>query len=130
MAAVDHAVAEGWADPERLGVTGLSYGGYMTAWIIAHTHRFKAAVYENGVSNLWSMYGTSDVGLRYFADALGATPYDDLATYVRCSPLYDGPHRRDADARHPRRAGPPLPARAGAPAVRRAPTRRMRWPSC
>ena len=87
MAAVDHAVAAGWADPDRLGVSGLSYGGFMTAWIIAHTHRFKAAVYENGVSNFVSMYGTSDIGLSYLPEALRRPPFEDLDTYLRCSPV-------------------------------------------
>ena len=87
MAAVDHAVELGWADPDRLAVGGLSYGGYMAAWVIGHTHRFKAAVFENGVSNFWSMYGTSDIGLAYMAESFGASPHEDLDTYVRCSPI-------------------------------------------
>ncbi len=87
MAAVDHAVAAGWADPDRLAVSGLSYGGYMTAWIVANSHRFKAAVYENGVSNFVSMYGTSDIGLSYLPEALRTPPHEDLATYLRCSPI-------------------------------------------
>ena len=44
MAGLDAAVARGWIDPERLGVAGGSYGGYMTNWAIGHTNRFKAAV--------------------------------------------------------------------------------------
>ncbi len=87
MAAVDHAVDVGWTDPDRLGVTGLSYGGYMTAWIVANTHRFHAAVYENGVTNLVSMYGTSDIGLSYLPEAFGAEPTEAMETYVRCSPI-------------------------------------------
>ena len=87
MAAVDHVVENGWADPERLGVAGVSYGGFMTAWVVAHTHRFKAAVCENGVTNFVSMYGTSDVGLSYLPEALGGTPYECIDTYLRCSPI-------------------------------------------
>lgn len=87
MAAVDHAVEAGWADPDRLGVAGLSYGGFMTAWAVGHTHRFKAAVFENGVTNLVSMYGTSDIGLSFMPEICQATPYEDLATYLRCSPI-------------------------------------------
>jgi dipeptidyl aminopeptidase/acylaminoacyl peptidase len=87
MAAVDHAVEQGWADPARLGVAGVSYGGFMTAWIVAHTHRFKAAVCENGVTNFVSMYGTSDVGLSYLPEALGGAPHECIDTYMRCSPI-------------------------------------------
>ena len=50
-AAVDHVVELGLADPERLGVMGLSYGGFMVNWLVGTTDRFKAAVSENGVTN-------------------------------------------------------------------------------
>lgn len=60
MAGVDHVIAENsWIDAERLGVTGGSYGGYMTNWVITQTDRFKAAVTRASVSNLISFYGTS-----------------------------------------------------------------------
>jgi dipeptidyl aminopeptidase/acylaminoacyl peptidase len=61
MAGVDAAIARGGIDQDRLGVTGLSYGGFMTNWIIGHTDRFKAAVSVNGVSNEITMSGISDV---------------------------------------------------------------------
>ncbi|MBN1155180.1 S9 family peptidase [candidate division KSB1 bacterium] len=48
-------------DSTRLGITGGSYGGYLTNWIIAHSHRFKAAVTQRSISNLISFYGTTDV---------------------------------------------------------------------
>ncbi len=60
MAGVDALIARGLADPERLLVTGGSYGGYMTAWVVGHTDRFKAAIAERGVYNLFSQYGTTD----------------------------------------------------------------------
>ncbi|WP_211260501.1 S9 family peptidase [Amycolatopsis jejuensis] len=87
MAAVDAAVEQGYADPERLGVGGLSYGGYMTSWIVSHTNRFRAAVVENPVTNFWSMYGTSDIGLTFVPKILGGTPETAFETYVRCSPI-------------------------------------------
>jgi dipeptidyl aminopeptidase/acylaminoacyl peptidase len=56
MAGIDHCIAEGFADAERLGVTGASYGGYMTGWAVARTNRFKAAVMVSGISNQWSCH--------------------------------------------------------------------------
>jgi dipeptidyl aminopeptidase/acylaminoacyl peptidase len=56
LAGIDHCVSEGFAAPDRLGVTGASYGGYMTAWTVATTHRFKAAVMVSGISDQWSCH--------------------------------------------------------------------------
>lgn len=56
MAGVDWCIAEGIADANRLGVTGASYGGYMTGWAVARTDRFKAAVMVSGISNQWSCH--------------------------------------------------------------------------
>lgn len=66
MAGIDLLVNRGDADPERLGVTGISYGGFMTNWIVGHTDRFAAAVSVNGVSNLMSLFGTSDICAPWF----------------------------------------------------------------
>lgn len=60
LACVDYAVGQGWADNERLGVAGGSYGGYLTGWIAGHSNRFRVAVAERGVFNLVSMAGTCD----------------------------------------------------------------------
>jgi dipeptidyl aminopeptidase/acylaminoacyl peptidase len=62
LATVDWAVGEGLADPARLGVTGLSYGGFMTHWLISQDDRFRAAVASNGVSNQVSAVGNCDLG--------------------------------------------------------------------
>ncbi|MFI6603411.1 S9 family peptidase [Nonomuraea sp. NPDC050536] len=62
LAPLDQLVAEGVADPDRLAVTGYSYGGYMTCWLTSHTGRFKAAIPGGIVSDLHSIAGTSDVG--------------------------------------------------------------------
>jgi len=56
MAGIDWCIAEGIADADRLGVTGASYGGYMTGWAVARTSRFKAAVMVSGISNQWSCH--------------------------------------------------------------------------
>ncbi len=61
MSGVDHVIEMGVADPDRLGVMGWSYGGYMTSWIITQTHRFKAASVGAGVTNLMSFTGTADI---------------------------------------------------------------------
>ena len=61
MAGVDHAIAMGVADPDRLAVMGWSYGGFMTSWVITQTDRFKAAVIGAPVTNLWSFTGTADI---------------------------------------------------------------------
>jgi len=61
MSGVDALLAKGFVDADRMAVTGGSYGGYMTAWVIGHTDRFKCAVSQRGVYNLLSFYGTSDV---------------------------------------------------------------------
>jgi len=58
---VDALVARGVADPEKLAHIGWSYGGYMTAWTITQTRRYKAAMVGAGLTNMWSMYGTNDI---------------------------------------------------------------------
>jgi dipeptidyl aminopeptidase/acylaminoacyl peptidase len=61
MAGVDAMIARGIADPDRLAHIGWSYGGYMTAWVITQTNRFKAAMVGAGLTNMVSMYGTNDI---------------------------------------------------------------------
>jgi dipeptidyl aminopeptidase/acylaminoacyl peptidase len=61
MAGVDHCIAEGVADPDRLGISGLSYGGYMAAWAVGQTDRFGAAVAMSVVANYVSFHLTSEV---------------------------------------------------------------------
>lgn len=61
MAGLDHALATWDVDPERLGVYGYSYGGFLTNWLITHTERFAAAVAGAGISNWLSDYATSDI---------------------------------------------------------------------
>ncbi|MCB0983365.1 MAG: S9 family peptidase [Ilumatobacter sp.] len=87
VAVVDDAVARGWADPARLGVAGNSYGGYLSAWLITSTDRFAAAVIENPVTDLLSMYGTSDIGVTFLPMQMGASPLENIEPYLRWSPL-------------------------------------------
>jgi dipeptidyl aminopeptidase/acylaminoacyl peptidase len=61
MTGVDALVARGISDPDRLAHIGWSYGGYMTAWVVTQTNRFKAAMVGAGLTNMTSMYGTNDI---------------------------------------------------------------------
>lgn len=74
-------------DRENIGVTGGSYGGYMTNWIIGHTKRFKAAVSQRSISNWFSFFGTSDIGYYFAADQVLATPWKDYSALWDNSPL-------------------------------------------
>ncbi|MEX2314940.1 MAG: S9 family peptidase [Thermomicrobiales bacterium] len=87
MAAVDHVVNQGYVDENRLGVTGGSYGGYMTLWVIGHTDRFKAAVTQRCVSNLHSFYGTSDIGFSLGEFEFGGSAWDERERYMKYSPI-------------------------------------------
>jgi dipeptidyl aminopeptidase/acylaminoacyl peptidase len=88
MAVVDEALARyDFIDPGRLGVTGGSYGGYMTNWIIGHTDRFKAAVSQRSISN-WVCFGyTTDIGYYFLPDQMGANPWEDMDKVWWHSPL-------------------------------------------
>jgi dipeptidyl aminopeptidase/acylaminoacyl peptidase len=86
MAVVDTALEQfDFIDPERLGVLGGSYGGYMTSWVIGHTNRFKAAVSERAVNNLVSMFGSSDL-FWVFERQFGGPMWDNVDAYLERSP--------------------------------------------
>ena len=74
-------------DQKRLYVTGGSYGGFMTNWMIGHTHRFKAAATQRSISNWISFHATSDIGYYFASDQNGAHPFDDLNKLWDHSPL-------------------------------------------
>ncbi len=86
MSLVDLAIASGFADPERLGVGGASYGGFSTLWVVTHTDRFKAAVSARPVSLLESFYGASDIGWAFGAREMGGEPWEEPDQYRRLSP--------------------------------------------
>lgn len=86
MKAVDIAARHAGVDSTRMGVTGGSYGGFMTAWITTRTQRFKAAQADRMISNWVSWYGASDAqGLTEFE--FFGKPWDNLAMYDRFSPM-------------------------------------------
>lgn len=85
MAAVDAALATGYVDEKRMAVTGLSYGGIMTNWIIGHTNRFRTAVTEESLCDYASSYGTDDSQIDWEHE-LGL-PWENEALYRRLSPL-------------------------------------------
>lgn len=87
MAGVDALIARGYIDENRLGVTGGSYGGFMTNWLIGHSQRFKAAVTDRCVANLASMFGASDVGWNFGDDDFEAVPWDNLDRLMQHSPI-------------------------------------------
>ena len=84
---VDYAVEAGLADPNRLGICGLSYGGYLTCYTIGQTNRFKAAVAENPITDLVSRYGTADMGPWGSLSELGGKPHEIPEVYRRGSPI-------------------------------------------
>jgi dipeptidyl aminopeptidase/acylaminoacyl peptidase len=83
---VDAAVAAAPIDGERVGLTGWSYGGYMTMWAVTQTTRFKAAVAGAGIANWQSYYGQNRID-RWMIPFFGASVYDDPAVYARSSPI-------------------------------------------
>lgn len=86
MAGVDALIERGLADPERLGVGGWSYGGFMTSWIITQTRRFAAACIGAPVTDPLSFNGTSDIP-AFIPDYFGAESWEDFAAYQRQSPI-------------------------------------------
>ena len=85
MAGVDYVISLGIADPDRLGVMGGSYGGFMTDWIVTQTGRFKAAATMCSISDLSDLYYLSDGGdfmVEYFGD-----PFKDAASYAAHSAI-------------------------------------------
>lgn len=87
MTGLDHIVAQGIADPDRLGVMGWSYGGFMTAWTITQTKRFKAASVGAGVTNLMSFTGTADIP-NFLPDYFGGDPWDNFEAYRAHSAMF------------------------------------------
>jgi dipeptidyl aminopeptidase/acylaminoacyl peptidase len=86
MAGVDQAIKSAPIDPQRIGVTGWSYGGYMTMWGVTQTNRFRAAVAGAGLSDWLSYYGENKID-QWMPPFFGATVYDDPAVYAKSSPI-------------------------------------------
>jgi dipeptidyl aminopeptidase/acylaminoacyl peptidase len=90
MAGVDLVLDQGFVDEERMGVTGLSFGGFMTDWIIGHTDRFRTAVAEVTTSNRYSQWATSDVGYFHGEWEFQGYPWaswENARMYLGRSPL-------------------------------------------
>ena len=86
LAVVDTALETfDFVDPDRIGVIGGSYGGYMTSWIVGHTKRFKAAISERAVNNLVSMFGSSDL-FWVFERQFGGPLWENVDAYLERSP--------------------------------------------
>lgn len=86
MAGVDHVIEIGVADPDRMGIMGGSYGGFMTFWAVTQTDRFQAAIGHAGISDWYSFYGQTDIPylLEFGFDGL---PWVAQETYERWSPI-------------------------------------------
>jgi dipeptidyl aminopeptidase/acylaminoacyl peptidase len=85
MAGIDHLIATGLADPDRLGVMGASYGGFMSNWIVTQTNRFKAASSSASISDLTDLYYLADAGAvmeEYFKK-----PWENRDAYTAHSPI-------------------------------------------
>jgi len=86
LAGIDAAAAAAPVDPNRAGLIGWSYGGYMTMWGVTQTTRFKAAVAGAGIVNWQSYYGQNRID-TWMLPFFGASVYDDPAIYARSSPI-------------------------------------------
>lgn len=87
MAWTDLLEEKPYIDSQRMGVTGGSYGGYMTNWIIGHTDRFRAAITQRSVSNLISMYGSSDFNWSFQQEFGDQPPWEAFESYWQQSPI-------------------------------------------
>jgi dipeptidyl aminopeptidase/acylaminoacyl peptidase len=84
---VDALIERGIADPDRMGIMGWSYGGYMTSWSITRTSRFKAASIGAPVTNLFSFWGTTDIP-PFIESYFGARPWEDRELMAKHSAMY------------------------------------------
>jgi dipeptidyl aminopeptidase/acylaminoacyl peptidase len=86
LAGVDEVVKTLPVDNDRIGITGWSYGGFMSMWAVTQTHRFHAAVAGAGIANWQSYYGENDLD-QWMIPFFGASVYDDPAVYAKSSPI-------------------------------------------
>jgi len=88
MTGVDRVIEMGVADPDRLGVMGWSYGGFMTSWIVTQTSRFKVASAGAPVTNLMSFNGTADIP-SFIPDYFGGQFWEVMDLYQKHSPMFN-----------------------------------------
>ncbi|MCI0405002.1 MAG: S9 family peptidase [candidate division Zixibacteria bacterium] len=86
MAGTDELIKKPFVDAKRVGVTGGSYGGFMTNWIVGHTNRYKAAITGRSVVNEYSMSGSSDIGQEVWRE-MKAKIWEDPDKLMRLSPI-------------------------------------------
>lgn len=86
LAGVDTVVKQAPVDNDRIGVTGWSYGGYMTMWTVTQTHRFRAAVAGAGIADWLSYYGENSID-QWMTPFFGTSVYNDSAVYAKSSPI-------------------------------------------
>ncbi|HYS55207.1 MAG TPA: S9 family peptidase [Thermoanaerobaculia bacterium] len=86
LAGVDAVVKDNPIDPNRIGMWGWSYGGFMTMWTVTQTNRFRAAVAGAGIANWQSYYGENDID-AWMIPYFGASVYDDPAVYAKSAPI-------------------------------------------
>jgi dipeptidyl aminopeptidase/acylaminoacyl peptidase len=86
LAGVDEAVKSAPVDAQRIGITGWSYGGFMTMWAVTQTNRFRAAVAGAGIANWKSYYGQNAID-QWMIPYFGASVYDDPAVYAKSSAI-------------------------------------------
>jgi dipeptidyl aminopeptidase/acylaminoacyl peptidase len=88
LAGIESLVADGVADPARLGVTGGSYGGYLTNWIVGHDDRFATAMTCRSVSDMWTLMLTGDIAQGFWSRfEFGVEPWNDPAYFREISPI-------------------------------------------
>ena len=88
MTGIDILIEDGHADPDRLGVTGGSYGGYLTNWIVGRTERFRAAMTCRSVADMRMLFLTGDIsGGEWASLEFGRKPWEDPAYFDRISPI-------------------------------------------
>jgi dipeptidyl aminopeptidase/acylaminoacyl peptidase len=86
LAGVDAVLKLVPVDPDRMGICGGSYGGFMAMWAVTQTHRFRAAVADAGICNWQSYYGENLID-QWMIPYFGASVYDDPGAYLRSSPI-------------------------------------------
>jgi dipeptidyl aminopeptidase/acylaminoacyl peptidase len=87
LAGVDYVIAQGWADPDRVGIQGWSYGGFMAAWAVSQTDRFKAALMGAGVCDFASFHAQSNIP-DWDMRIIGAAPTENPGAYHAHSALH------------------------------------------
>jgi dipeptidyl aminopeptidase/acylaminoacyl peptidase len=88
MDGVDSLIARKIADPDRLGIGGWSYGGFMTSWAVTHTNRFKAAIEGAGITDLISFDGTAGISPTFLKTYFLNTPFRNWSVYDTHSPIF------------------------------------------